>query len=156
MSTPLAHARLLRLYLTALLSLPALLSGCGKERAECAALAAKINTGTERLRAFDAERRDRRSLGTKTTAQEMRKLADIYTEIAADVASVPVSSHDLKLHAERYQAALRRTGDSARTLATALDNNQRTEAATADGIFAAAVDEQQKTIELINKQCGAQ
>jgi chromosome segregation ATPase len=132
----------------------ALLAGCGTERAECGALATKINAGSERLKAFEAERKDRRSLGAKTTAQEMRKLADIYTELAADVGTVAVKSPELKLHAERYQAALRRSGDSARTLATAIDNNQRSEAATADGIFAGSVKEQEKSLDLINTQCG--
>ncbi|MCS6901964.1 MAG: hypothetical protein RMJ98_20290 [Myxococcales bacterium] len=131
-----------------------LLSGCNATRAkECNLLTTRINTGVERVEAFEKERLAKPEGGPNQTAQAMRQIAVLYREIAQEIRGLELSNKELKALAEDYQFEVRSASGAAESLATALEGKRPEETMTADKLYAKHLAAQKKVIERINGLC---
>src|SRR5690242_1832072 len=87
-------------------------SGCGKMKktSECNAFIDKVNTSLKEIEKHTSSR----GTDQKSAAADMKKLADLYDKLGADVGALSVTTPELKKHAGDYQAMAKKAASTAR------------------------------------------
>ena len=135
---------------TVLLSV-SLLGGCGKIKKgqECNTFIDKVNTSLQEIeRASKAKGDD-----DTAVAADMRKLADLYQQLAADVAALDISTPELKQSAKEYQEMAKRASATARRVAEAIETKDLQKATAAQKEFDAIVKQEDQLVGKINSFC---
>lgn len=143
-----------RLVPASLALLTLLAAGCGRARArDCASLDASINAGVARLEAHETERRQSNGGGPSATARDMRKAATLHRQTLAEIKALPLSDPEIKTLGGDYVAALDSIAGSADALATALEQDRRSDALDSDHIYASMLERQKRVVERLNSAC---
>lgn len=129
--------------------------GCGvfKKTQECKQLVETINSGVAKVKAIDAE-----SSGgdAKKESALLKRKADTYEAIAADVKKVTLTVEDLKSPTENYISLLTSASKAARDISAAYEKNDKAKAEAGVAAYNKVVSDELAVVGKINKMCAGQ
>jgi uncharacterized protein YoxC len=128
-------------------------TGCGKfkKTKECNAFIDKVNTSIKEIEQHSA------SKGTDDTqvVAEMKKLGELYDQLAKDVGALDITTPDLKKHATAYQEMCTKAANTARQVASAIETKNADQADSAQKEFDTIVKQEDDLVNQINTFCQA-
>lgn len=135
----------------ALLAVSLFLAGCGKfkKTKECNAFIEKVNTAIKEIEQHSASKAG----DDAQVISEMKKLADLYDQLAKDVGALDITTPELKKHAGDYQAMCTKAATTARQVATAIETKNADQADTAQKEFDKIVKQEDDLVNQINGFC---
>jgi hypothetical protein len=128
-------------------------SGCGKfkKTKECNAFIEKVNTAIKEIEQHSASKAG----DDAQVISEMKKLADLYDQLARDVGALDITTPDLKKHAMEYQGMCTKAAQTARQVASAIETKNADQADNAQKEFDKIVKEEDDLVNQINGFCQA-
>jgi hypothetical protein len=143
-----------RFVLAALAASAALaLPGCGKikKTKECNAFIEKVNTSIKEIEQNSANKGG----DDAQVIASMKKLGELYDQLAKDVGGLEVTTAELKTHASTYKEMCTKAADTAREVASAIETKNPEQAAKAQGEFDKIVKQEDDLVNQINTFCQA-
>ncbi|MFO0569913.1 MAG: hypothetical protein U0263_29980 [Polyangiaceae bacterium] len=130
-----------------------LLTGCGKfkKTKECNAFIDKVNASIKEIEQHSASKGG----DDAQVISEMKKLGDLYDQLAKDVGALEVSTPELKTHATKYQQMCTKAASTARQVATAIETKNPEQADSAQKEFDKIVKQEDDLVNQINTFCQA-
>lgn len=130
-----------------------LLTGCGKfkKTKECNAFIDKVNASIKEIEQHSASKGG----DDAQVISEMKKLGDLYDQLAKDVGALEVSTPELKTHATNYQQMCTKAASTARQVATAIETKNPEQADSAQKEFDKIVKQEDDLVNQINTFCQA-
>ena len=137
----------------ALVACFSLTTGCGKfkKTKECNAFIDKVNTAIKEIEQHSASK----SGDDAQVIAEMKKLGELYDQLAKDVGALDITTGDLKKHAGDYQAMCTSAANTARQVASAIETKNKTQADAAQKEFDKIVKQEDDLVNQINTFCQA-
>jgi hypothetical protein len=125
--------------------------GCGKfkKTKECNAFIEKVNTAIKEIEQHSASKAG----DDAQVISEMKKLADLYDQLAKDVGALDITTPDLKKHAGEYQGMCGKAAQTARQVATAVETKNADQADNAQKEFDKIVKQEDDLVNQINGFC---
>jgi len=128
-------------------------TGCGKfkKTKECNAFIDKVNASIKEIEQHSA------SKGTDDAQviSEMKKLGELYDQLAKDVGGLDITTPDLKKHATAYQEMCTKAANTARQVAGAIETKNAGQADSAQKEFDTIVKQEDDLVNQINTYCQA-
>ncbi len=136
-----------------LIALVFVLTGCGKikKTKECNAFIDKVNTA---LKEIEQHTNTAGQDDAKAVA-EMKKLGELYDQLAKDVGSQEITTTELKAHATEYQSMASKAAATARQVAQAIETQNSDQAESAQKEFDKIVKQEDELVNKINTFCQA-
>ena len=130
-----------------------MLTGCGKfkKTKECNAFIEKVNTSIKEIEQNSASKGG----DDAQVISAMKKLGDLYDQLAKDVGALDVSTPELKAHATNYREMCTKAASTARQVATAIETKNPEQADTAQKEFDRIVKQEDDLVNQINTFCQA-
>lgn len=130
------------------------LTGCGfiKKTQECKAVVDTINAGVVKLKASD----EPGGGDPKKEAASLKKRADTFDAIVADVKKVTVSVDELKTLTDEYVKLLQDASKAAREIAAAYEKSDLAKTRAGIESFNKVVHDEEAVVAKINKVCSGQ
>ncbi|MBK7579109.1 MAG: hypothetical protein IPI67_02795 [Myxococcales bacterium] len=129
------------------------LTGCGKfkKTKECNAFIEKVNTAIKEIEQHSASKGGEDA----QVISEMKKLGELYDQLAKDVGALDVSTAELKAHSANYQQMCTKAASTARQVATAIETKNPDQAESAQKEFDKIVKQEDDLVNQINTFCQA-
>jgi len=86
---------------------------------------------------------------------EMKKLGELYDQLAKDVGALDITTADLKKHATAYQEMCTKAANTARQVASAIETKNADQADSAQKEFDSIVKQEDDLVNQINSFCQA-
>ncbi|MCC6668863.1 MAG: hypothetical protein IT375_34275 [Polyangiaceae bacterium] len=129
------------------------LPGCGKfkKTKECNAFIDKVNTAIKEIEQHSGSK----GSDDAQVIASMKKLGDLYDQLAKDVTALEVTTPELKSHAANYKEMCTKAASTARQVATAIETKNPEQAETAQKEFDKIVKQEDDLVNQINTFCQA-
>jgi hypothetical protein len=138
----------------ALVGAVGLSTGCGKfkKTKECNAFIDKVNTA---IKEIEQHSTSKAGGDDAQLIAEMKKLGELYDQLAKDVGGLDITTPELKKHAGSYQQMCVSAASAARQVAGALDTKNKAQADSAQKEFDKIVKQEDELVNQINSFCQA-
>lgn len=130
-----------------------LVTGCGKfkKTKECNAFIEKVNTAIKEIEQNSASKGG----DDAQVISSMKKLGDLYEQLAKDVGALELTTPELKTHATTYKEMCTKAASTARQVATAIETKNPEQADSAQKEFDKIVKQEDDLVNQINGFCQA-
>jgi hypothetical protein len=131
--------------------LAVLLFGCGKMKKtqECNAFIDKVNTSLPEIQ----KAANTNSEDPKASATAMRKVAELYDKLGADISGQEIGTDDLKKYAGEYHQMCSKASGAAKKVAEAFETTDLAKAETAKKELDEVEKQEDTLVDNINKFC---
>lgn len=128
-------------------------SGCARRRRarECNAFIDKVNGALTEINQYT----DTTGVDDATVVQHMKKLSQLYDQLAGEIGAMQIRTPDLKKGADEYQSMARSASAAARHMADAFEKKDVGESKSAEQEFKKVVTREHALISRINGTCSA-
>ena len=139
--------------LAALAVLAGAAAGCGKikKTSECNAFIDKVNTSLKEIEKHTGTKAENEA----QTIAGMKKLGELYEQLAKDVGGIEITTADFKKHVTEYQQMAERAASTSRDVASAVEAKDGEKIDKAQKEFDQIVKSEDELVNKINSFCQA-
>jgi methyl-accepting chemotaxis protein len=128
-------------------------SGCGKikKTSECNTFIDKVNASLKEIEKHTSTKAENEA----QTISGMKRLGDLYEQLAKDVGAIEIATPELKKHVGDYQAMAQRASTTSRDVASAVEAKDGDRIDKAQKEFDQIVKQEDELVNKINSYCQA-
>ena len=129
------------------------LAGCGKikKTSECNTFIDKVNTSLKEIEKHTSTKAENEA----QTISGMKRLGELYDQLAKDVGGIEITTPDLKKQVDDYQAMAQKAASTSREVASAVEAKDGDKIDKAQKEFDQIVKQEDELVNKINSYCQA-